>query len=68
MALNLDEHPSRWKLYVEVRDCVHGILAPRLPLPHLMENGARIAAKARVRRPKRPLQGVGFHRLASRLG
>lgn len=58
MALEDDEHPSRWSLFVEVRDCLKGILAPRLKLPHLLQHGTRIAKEARVQRPKRPLQGV----------
>jgi hypothetical protein len=64
MALHSAEQPSRWSIYVEVRDCLKGILAPRLSLPHLLENGPRISAKARVRRPKRPLQGVAISKIA----
>jgi hypothetical protein len=58
-----DDHPSRWRVIVEVRDCLRGILAPRLTLPHLLANGPRISKKARVRRPKRPLQGVAVSKL-----
>lgn len=58
MALDLEEHPSRWRLYVEVRDSLRAILAPALRLLHLLRHGARIAEKARIKRPKRPLQSV----------
>jgi hypothetical protein len=37
MALCEEEHPSRWSLFVEVRDSLRGVLAPRLSLPHLLE-------------------------------
>lgn len=65
MALDGEEHPSRWQLFVEVRDSLRGILAPRLSLGHLLENGPRIARRARVKRPKRPLQSVKLHQIAT---
>ena len=58
MALDLEEHLSRWSVFIEVRDCLRGILSPRLTLAHLLEHGPRIAKRARIRRPNRPLQGV----------
>ena len=64
MALRSEDQPSRWSVYVEVRDCLRGILAPRLTLPHLLANGAGISKKARVRRPMRPLQGVAMSNFA----
>jgi hypothetical protein len=64
MALRSDDQPSRWSVYVEVRDCLRGILAPRLTLPHLLANGPGISKKARVRRPMRPLQGVAISKIA----
>ncbi len=67
MALDSDEHPSRWSLFIEARDCLHGILAPRLTLNHLMAHGSRIAQRARRNRPKRPLQGVKLTRAANGL-
>jgi hypothetical protein len=63
MALHSDEHPGRWRIYVETRDCLKGILAPRSTLPHLLCHGKRISEKARVRRPNRPLQSVMLTKL-----
>ena len=60
-----EEQPSRWSLFIEARDCLRGILAPRLGLRHLLSNGKRIAGKAKVKRPKRPLQGVGLSKMAN---
>lgn len=64
MALAEEEHPSRWKMFIEVRDSLRGILAPRLTLGHLLENGQRIAKRTRVKRPKRPLQSVMLNKTA----
>jgi hypothetical protein len=64
MALDEEDHPSRWQLFIEVRDSLLGVLAPRLPLAHLLENGQRIAQRVRVKRPKRPLQGVTLNKCA----
>lgn len=47
---------SRWRVVVEVRDSLQQVLAPPLPLPHLLRRGRAIALSLRVRRPKRPLQ------------
>jgi hypothetical protein len=66
MALDLEEHPSRWSIFIEVRDCLRGILAPRLTLAHLLQNGPRIAKRARVKRPNRPLQGVAIAKHAAK--
>lgn len=60
-----EEHPSRWRLFIEARDSLRGILAPRLSLSHLLANGPGIAARARVKRPKRPLQSVRMDAIAS---
>lgn len=57
-------HPSRWQLFIEARDSLVGILAPRLSLKHLLANGPRIARRARINRPKRPLQGVRLNQIA----
>jgi hypothetical protein len=67
MALDQEDHPSRWRLFIEARDSLRGVLAPRLRLEHLLRNGPRIARRARVKRPQRPLQTVALHRLASRI-
>lgn len=65
MGLDGDEHPSRWRLFIEARDSLVGILAPRLSLRHLLANGPKIARRARVKRPRRPLQGVKLNQLAT---
>jgi hypothetical protein len=65
MAFDEEEQPSRWSLFIEVRDCLKGILAPRLKLPHLLEHGERIASEAGIRCPKRPLQSVQLAKFAS---
>lgn len=62
MAFGEHDTPSRWRIFIEVRDCIRSILAPALGLPHLLNNAARISRKARVRRPKRPLQGAALNR------
>jgi len=64
MALGEEEHPSRWQLFIETRDSLRGVLAPRLLLTHLLKNGPRIASRARVRRTKRTLQSVKLHAIA----
>jgi hypothetical protein len=64
MALDGEEHPSRWQIFIEVRDSIRRILAPSLPLRHLLHNGPRIARRTRVKRPRRPLQTVEMNRLA----
>jgi hypothetical protein len=65
--LDGQDHPSRWQLFIEARDCLAGVLAPRLPLRHLLANGPRIAERAHVKRPRRPLQGVMLNRIANGL-
>ena len=66
MALCQDEHPSRWSLFVEIRDSLREVLAPRLSLPHLLRNGGQIAQQAKNRRPKRPLQSVELTKIGLR--
>jgi hypothetical protein len=63
MAFNEEDHPSRWLLFVEVRDSLRGVLAPRLKLQHLIDHGKRIARRARVKRPNRPLQSVKLQKI-----
>lgn len=65
MALDGEEHPSRWQLFIEARDSLRGILAPSLSLRHLLANGPRIARRARVNRPERPLQSVRLNEIAT---
>jgi hypothetical protein len=62
MACGEDETPSRWRIFIEARDCMRTILAPSLKLSHLLENAARISDKAKVRRPNRPLQAAAMNR------
>jgi hypothetical protein len=64
MALDGEEHPSRWQLFIETRDSLRGVLAPRLSLTHLLKNGPRIAKRAGVKRTKRPLQSVKLNAIA----
>jgi hypothetical protein len=47
---------SRWRIVLEVRDCLQRVLSPPLSLPHLLQRGRAIALTSRTRRPKRPLQ------------
>jgi hypothetical protein len=47
---------SRWRVVLEVRDCLVRTLAPPLNLQHLLRRGRVIALASRIRRPKRPLQ------------
>lgn len=47
---------SRWRIVLEVRDCLQRVLAPPLSLPHLLHRGCEIASASRSGRPKRPLQ------------
>jgi hypothetical protein len=47
---------SRWRIVLEVRDCLQRVLAPPLSLPHLLHRGCAIASASRTGRPKRPLQ------------
>jgi hypothetical protein len=65
MALDQEEQPSRWNLFIEARDTIRGVIAPRLSLTHMLENGPRIARRMDVKRPKRPLQGVRLHKVAT---
>jgi hypothetical protein len=67
MALDQEEQPSRWNMFIEARDTLRGILAPRLSLTHLLANGPRIARRMDVKRPKRPLQSVKLHKVVSKL-
>jgi hypothetical protein len=62
MACGEDETPSRWKIFIEAKDCMRTTLAPALPLSHLLGNAARISEKAKVRRPNRPLQAAAINR------
>ena len=64
MALDEADHPSRWQLFIEVRDSLRGVLSPRLSLTHLLKNGPRIARRVRVKRTKRPLQSVKLNAIA----
>jgi hypothetical protein len=41
------------------------VLAPALPLSHLLRHSRRIAERLRIRRPKRPLQASSLQRLQS---
>jgi hypothetical protein len=66
MALAKEEHPSRWSIFIEVRDAIRSVLAPSLLLSQVIKHGKRIAAKASVRRPARPLQTVALTRLFRR--
>jgi hypothetical protein len=65
MALDEEEHPSRWRLFIEVRDSLRSVLAPALSLKHLLANGPGIARRAVVKRAKRPLQGVKLNVIAN---
>jgi hypothetical protein len=47
---------SRWAVLVEVIDGLRAVLAPPLPLRHLLDHGRSIALSLRVERPQRPLQ------------
>ena len=47
---------SRWRSFIEARDCVREILAPALPLRQLLNRGSEIARALREKRPKRPRQ------------
>jgi hypothetical protein len=47
---------SRWAVLIEVIDGLKAVLAPPLPLRHLLEHGRSIALSLRVARPQRPLQ------------
>jgi hypothetical protein len=47
---------SRWRIVLEVRDCLQRVLAPPLSLAHLLQRGRAIALSSRTSRPKRPLQ------------
>lgn len=59
-----EEHPSRWQLFIEVRDSLRNVLAPALSLKHLLANGPGIARRAKVKRAKRPLQSVKLNAIA----
>ena len=65
MGLSQQSAPSRWRLYLEARDCLREALAPALPLSHLLKNGARIARRTRLARPKRPRQIRDIARIIS---
>lgn len=54
---------SRWRIVLEVRDCLARVLAPPLSLPHLLERGRAIASASRAGRPKRPLQMTQIRKL-----
>jgi hypothetical protein len=64
MCLKDESPPSRWKLFHEVRDTLRQLLAPALPVEHLLRHGKRIAQRLRLRRPKRSLQVTTLARLS----
>lgn len=53
--LRFDE-VSRWAVLVEVIDALKAVLAPPLPLRHLLDHGRSIALSLRAGSPRRPLQ------------
>lgn len=60
MGLSEESPPSRWALCLEARDSLREVLAPALPLQHLLKNGARIAGRTKLARPNRPRQMLGL--------
>jgi hypothetical protein len=52
---HLDE-VSRWRIVLEVRDCLQRVLAPPLSLLHLLQRGHAIALSSRTGSLKHPLQ------------
>jgi len=48
MAFGAEDTPSRWRIFIEARDCLREILAPALGLQHLLDHAARISRKARI--------------------
>jgi hypothetical protein len=53
--LRFDE-VSRWSVLVEVIDALKAVLAPPLPVRHLLDHGRSIALSLRTGRPQRPMQ------------
>jgi len=58
----LDE-VSRWRIVLEVRDCLQRVLAPPLSLGHLLQRGHAISLSSRTGSPKRPLQMTQIGRI-----
>lgn len=56
---------SRWRVFREASDTVRAILAPALPLEHLLGRGAHLRRVLGERRAKRPRQA---QRMAEALG
>lgn len=47
---------SRWRLVLEARDALLGVIAPALPLVRFMRRATAMAREMSVSRPNRPMQ------------
>lgn len=63
MGLDEEASPSRWRIFMEVRDSLRYALVPALNLAHLLANGPRIARRARIKRQARPLHVLNLMRI-----
>ena len=66
MGLDEEATPSRWRIFMEVRDSLRQALVPALTLAHLLAYGPRIAKRARIKRPARPLHALNLMRILTK--